>query len=160
MTDQEIIKDLIYCGAKYHDKPHQLWNSLRLAAISVGDTEAATQFNQYYTNGDPHLQKLKYDIEHAVKQAKEYVADYPLEINSASEAVWALGQGYKGRGLACDDLHKTIDSLRKSYGKLAGSFISDLIDDINYGREEFEDYRPQLERLMELINAEKSSKNS
>lgn len=49
---------------------------------------------------------LKADIENAVKCAKEYAPDYPWSDNTASECVWALGEGLRGLEKANDDMHR------------------------------------------------------
>ncbi len=51
---------------------------------------------------------LSEDIAHAVAEAKKYQPDYPWKDNTASEAVWALGQAYLGVKAACADLHAEI----------------------------------------------------
>ncbi len=54
---------------------------------------------------------MRADIDNAIKCAKEYDSDYPYTLKTASEAVWALGQGYKGILMANEVLHKTIKEL-------------------------------------------------
>jgi regulator of replication initiation timing len=53
---------------------------------------------------------IKSNVENAVRCAKEYCPDYPWTLNTASEAVWATGESYKGVSAACDDLHKDLDA--------------------------------------------------
>lgn len=48
-------------------------------------------------------EKAEADIAYAVKHAKEYCPHYPWQLNTASEVMWALGEGYKGVEKACDD---------------------------------------------------------
>lgn len=55
---------------------------------------------------------MKSDIANAVKCAKEYEPDYIFILNTASEAVWACGEGGKGASLACTDLHNEINRLK------------------------------------------------
>lgn len=52
------------------------------------------------------------DINHAVKEAKRRVPDYPWTLNTASEAVWALGESLSGVKAANKDLHKMLAELR------------------------------------------------
>lgn len=56
---------------------------------------------------------LRDDVTHAVRCAKEYQPEYPWTQDTASEAVWALGEGLRGVGLANDDLHKELARLRQ-----------------------------------------------
>lgn len=57
-----------------------------------------------YIAYDEYL-KLKEDIDHAVKEAKNRVPDYPFDQNTASEAVWALGESLLGVEQANRELH-------------------------------------------------------
>lgn len=59
------------------------------------------------------IDELKLDIANAVKYAKEYAPDYPWKLNTASEVMWTLGEGYKGVCQANNDLHNKIDELTK-----------------------------------------------
>jgi hypothetical protein len=54
--------------------------------------------------------ELKSNVENAVRCAKGYCPNYPWTLNTASEAVWATGESYKGVSAACDDLHKDLDA--------------------------------------------------
>jgi len=54
------------------------------------------------------------DIANALRNAKEYVPDYPWDSqtdNKASQISWALGEAYKGVRLACDDLREIISAM-------------------------------------------------
>jgi regulator of replication initiation timing len=53
---------------------------------------------------------IKSNVENAVRCAKEYCPNYPWTLNTASEAVWATGESYKGVSAARDDLHKDLDA--------------------------------------------------
>jgi hypothetical protein len=73
--------------------------------------------------------ELKSNVENAVRCAKEYCPNYPWTLNTASEAVWATGESYRGVSAACNDLHKDLDTLRTENAKL---------------REALEDYKNQI----------------
>lgn len=57
-------------------------------------------------------ERLKADITHAVKEAKKRDPDYPWTQETASEAVWALGEGKLGIEAACDDWQKQLTAER------------------------------------------------
>lgn len=47
--------------------------------------------------------KLEADIAHSVKEAKRREPEYPWQLNTASEAVWALGESLLGTRAALQE---------------------------------------------------------
>lgn len=59
--------------------------------------------------------KLREESESLVMMVRDAVPDYPWNAKHPlplREAVWALVQSMEGTSLACDDLHKELESLR------------------------------------------------
>ena len=51
---EEVLRTVVWYGAhRYDDKPSQFWNQMRIAAETLGDTEAASIFDAYCENGCP-----------------------------------------------------------------------------------------------------------
>ena len=64
------------------------------------------------------VKELESDISHAVANAKKYAPDYPWTLNTASEAVWALGEGRNGVIQACDDWAARVAALEAENAEL------------------------------------------
>lgn len=71
------------------------------------------------------LSAAQEDISHAVREAKRRDPEYPWQLGTASEAVWALGESLLGTQAANDDLHKALaaaqeerDEARAGYRRL------------------------------------------
>ena len=58
------------------------------------------------------------DVAHAIREAKKYSPSYPWQLNTASEAVWALGQGALGIDAACGDWRKKAEAAEKRVAEL------------------------------------------
>lgn len=55
---EEVLRTVVWYGAhRYDDKPSQFWNRMRIAAETLGDTEAASTFDDYCENGCPITNK-------------------------------------------------------------------------------------------------------
>lgn len=52
-ASEATIKDILYCALRYDDKPHRLWDKMRVLAESVGLADDATIFASWYNEGDP-----------------------------------------------------------------------------------------------------------
>ena len=62
--------------------------------------------------------KLRSDVEYAMKEAKLREPDYPWSLNTATEAVWALGESMLGVMAANKDCHEKIAELEAENCKL------------------------------------------
>ena len=58
------------------------------------------------------------DAEFALAEAKNYCPDYPWTQNTATEAVWALGQSLLGVEAANNDLWKELKACKESHSQL------------------------------------------
>lgn len=94
--------------------------------------------------------KLKADIDHAVKCAKEYRPDYPWQLNTASEAVWALGQSATGIEKANDDLHKIINKLKADNEVLVGACREIMKGQGAYSMDQFEHARNTINNMKKI----------
>lgn len=93
---EEVLREVIWYGAhRYDDKPSQFWNRMRIAAETLGDTEAASIFDAYCENGCPitneHAQAAR--ILAALREPSESV------VRAGHEAyVLKIGQIYADEG--------------------------------------------------------------
>jgi hypothetical protein len=96
--------------------PHIESGTIRRYASRLADdgpivTLMAEAIDTAYAEHRERKDELQRDVNHAVSEAKRRVPDYPWDQNTASEAVWALGESLLGVSAACDDWRKRCERL-------------------------------------------------
>jgi len=85
---EEVLREVIWYGAhRYDDKPSQFWNQMRIAAETLGDTEAASIFDAYCENGCPitneHAQAAR--ILAALREPSDAIVDAVTDLGDSFE---------------------------------------------------------------------------
>lgn len=99
-------------------------------------------------------EKAEADIANAVKYAKEYCPDYPWKDNTASEVMWALGEGYRGVSQACAEWEEKCEKAEAEQKQTISGFrsrLNDLIRRIGPARRP-EDIKAALEEIYNSTN--------
>lgn len=93
---------------------------LRWASTDAWDLAitVASRLKVFGDASEARVRELEGDIKHAHAEAKKYQPDYPWQLGTASEAVWACGQGYLGVCAANDGLYKRLRELETELASL------------------------------------------
>lgn len=91
---------------KHCDKPAHKCDhgGLHAEAIDLRTELASVKAERDMLAG--RVKELEGDISHAVVEAKRRCPDYPWQLNTASESVWALGESWLGASAAVDYISK------------------------------------------------------
>lgn len=83
---------------------------------------AAASIDAAFAEYREQKDEMQRDVDHAVREAKRRVPDYPWEgVATASEAVWAIGSSLEGTDAALGDWRKLCEQLI--------AFVREVADD-------------------------------
>lgn len=92
------------------------------AKTRVADMELELETaNKVIAHLQARVREMNEDRDHALKEAKRRMPDYPWSQNTASEVVWALGEGYLGVSAAIGSWKDQSDKLKAAIKRLCAA---------------------------------------